>query len=50
MRLPFGAPITLDQAYPFVHDKIIALGFPDIIFKPDDAFGKIAKSTNRYKC
>ncbi len=41
MRLPFGVPFTLDQAYPFVHDKIIALGFPDIMFKPDDAFGKL---------
>jgi glucose-1-phosphate thymidylyltransferase len=38
MRLPFGAPYTLDQAYPFVHDALIAFGFPDIIFQPDDAF------------
>ncbi|MFZ5917485.1 MAG: sugar phosphate nucleotidyltransferase [Chloroflexota bacterium] len=38
MRLPYGAPYTLDQAYPFVQDCIVALGFPDIIFQPDDAF------------
>lgn len=38
MRLPFGTPYTLDQAYPFVQDKLVALGFPDILFQPDDAF------------
>ncbi len=38
MDLPFGVPYTLDQAYPFVQDAIVALGFPDIIFQPDDAF------------
>ena len=36
--LPFGPPYTLDQAYPFVRDKHVALGFPDILFEPDDAF------------
>jgi glucose-1-phosphate thymidylyltransferase len=38
MRLPYGVPYTLDQAYPFVCDKRIALGFPDILFEPGDAF------------
>lgn len=38
MRLPFGTPYTLNQAYPFVQDALVALGFPDIIFQPDDAF------------
>jgi len=38
MRVPFGAPYTLDQAYPFVQDALVAFGFPDIIFEPDDAF------------
>jgi glucose-1-phosphate thymidylyltransferase len=49
MRLPFGAPYTLDQAYPFVKDAVIALGFPDIIFQPDDAFVRLLakqRSTN----
>ncbi len=36
--LPFGAPYTLDQAYPFVRDAVVAFGFPDILFQPDDAF------------
>ena len=38
MDLPFGVPYTLDQAYPFVQDAIVVFGFPDIIFKPDDAY------------
>jgi len=38
MRLPFGAPYTINQAYPFVQDALVAFGFPDIIFQPDDAF------------
>lgn len=38
VRLPFGVPYSLDQAYPFVKDAVIALGFPDILFQPDDAF------------
>jgi glucose-1-phosphate thymidylyltransferase len=41
MRLPFGAPYTLDQAYPFVRDTLVALGFPDIIFEPEDAFAHL---------
>lgn len=38
LRLPFGAPYTLDQAYPFVQHALITFGFPDILFQPDDAF------------
>lgn len=41
MNLPFGAPYTLDQAYPFVQEALIAFGFPDIIFQPDDAFVRL---------
>lgn len=33
-----GVPYTLDQAYPFVQDKTVVFGFPDIIFQPKDAF------------
>jgi glucose-1-phosphate thymidylyltransferase len=38
MYQPFGSPFTLDQAYPFVQESIVALGFPDIVFWPDDIF------------
>ena len=43
MDLPFGVPYTLDQAYFFVRHKMVALGFPDIIFQPDDAFVHLFK-------
>jgi len=36
--LPFGPPYTLDQAYPFVQQAVVAFGFPDILFQSEDAF------------
>jgi glucose-1-phosphate thymidylyltransferase len=36
--LPYGPPYTLDQAYPFVRGARVALGFPDVLFGPKDAF------------
>lgn len=41
MRLPFGVPYTLDQAYPFVRHAIVALGFPDLLFQPADAYAQL---------
>lgn len=41
MGLPYGVPYTLDQAYPFVQDALVALGFPDILFQPENAFVKL---------
>ncbi|MGH8502045.1 MAG: nucleotidyltransferase family protein [Gammaproteobacteria bacterium] len=41
MGAPFGAPYTLDQAWPFVRDARIALGFPDILFEPADAYARL---------
>ncbi|MEW6188198.1 MAG: sugar phosphate nucleotidyltransferase [Thermodesulfobacteriota bacterium] len=49
MGLPFGAPFTLDQAYAFVQDKLVAFGFPDIIFETNNAFVRMLEcqaSTN----
>ncbi len=43
MGLPYGVPFTLDSAYPFVGDAIVALGFPDILFEPKDAYLHILK-------
>ena len=40
-RYPHGTPFTLDQAYPFIHDKNVALGFPDIQFKPMDVYQRL---------
>jgi len=41
MRLPFGPPYTLDQAYSFVRHSVVVFGFPDILFEGDDAFVKL---------
>lgn len=41
MDLPFGVPYTLDQAYPFAKDSMVVFGFPDIIFRPNDAFSQL---------
>lgn len=41
MGRPYGPPFTLDQACPFIQDALVALGFPDIIFRSDDAFKRL---------
>lgn len=41
MGTPFGVPYTLDQAYPFVKNARIALGFPDILFSPQEMFQQL---------
>ncbi len=41
MDLPYGTPFTLNQAYPFTKGKYIALGYPDIVFEPVNAFNRI---------
>ena len=33
-----GPPDTIDRAYPFVENKLVAFGFPDIMFSPEDVF------------
>ena len=43
MRIPHGVPFSVDQAYHFVKDSVVALGFPDILFKPMDAFSHLLK-------
>ncbi len=34
----WGTPFTLDQAWPFIKNHNVALGFPDIIMEPDTVF------------
>jgi len=43
MRIPFGVPYSVDQAYPFVKDEVVAFGFPDHIFQPENAFSRLLK-------
>jgi dTDP-glucose pyrophosphorylase len=44
-----GPPDTIDRAYPFVKDKIVAFGFPDILFRPKDVFTKLLARLNLQK-
>ncbi|MFG6107128.1 sugar phosphate nucleotidyltransferase [Leptothoe sp. EHU-05/26/07-4] len=41
VHVPFGVPFSLNQAYPFVKDAIVAMGFPDILFSPADAYAQL---------
>ena len=41
MREPYGPPFTLDQAHPFLPNKLVAFGFPDIMFNQDDVFKQL---------
>lgn len=36
-----SVPETLDRAFPFVQDSIVALGFPDVLFEPVDAYARL---------
>ena len=36
-----SVPETLDRAFPFVEDSLVALGFPDVIFEPVDAYAPL---------
>jgi len=41
LSFPFGAPFTLDEAYPFIRQSVVAFGFPDMIYQPEDAFSQL---------
>lgn len=47
MDAPYGPPYTLDQAFPFVKDDLVAFGFPDILFEGENAFGKLLSHQNK---
>lgn len=36
-----GVPFTIDKAFPFIKESTVLLGFPDIIFKPVNAYRKM---------
>jgi glucose-1-phosphate thymidylyltransferase len=38
MGLPYGAPFSVNQAYPFITSSIVALGYPDILIKPQNVY------------
>lgn len=37
-NLPYGVPFTLDQAFPFIMNRKVALGFPDTIYRCQDVY------------
>lgn len=39
----YGVPFTINEAFPFIEEKWVVLGFPDIIFKPADVFSSMIK-------
>jgi glucose-1-phosphate thymidylyltransferase len=41
MGKPYGAAYTLDAACPFLRGARVALGFPDILFEPPDAYARV---------
>jgi glucose-1-phosphate thymidylyltransferase len=47
--IPYGAPFTLDQAFPFVQKSTILLGFPDVLFEPEDAYLSLLKKLEETK-
>jgi glucose-1-phosphate thymidylyltransferase len=36
-----SVPETLDRAFPFTEGAVVALGFPDVIFQPVDAYARL---------
>jgi len=40
-RLPYGVPWTLDQARPFLGNATVVMGYPDILFEPEDALAQL---------
>lgn len=38
-----SVPETLDRAFPFVEEAVVALGFPDVIFQPADAYARLVE-------
>lgn len=50
MDTPFGVPYTIDQAFAFVQEAIIAFGFPDIFFEPHDVFVRLLERLSDHHC
>lgn len=47
MGNPNGVPFTIDQAFSFVENKMVAFGFPDILFPEQDAFTSLILSQRK---
>lgn len=40
----YGVPFSINQAFPVYKNKIVVLGFPDILFKPKNAFSLLLEA------
>lgn len=49
MNLPHGHPFTLDQAFPFTKHNLVAFGYPDILYSPEDAFSHLIRKQTATK-
>ncbi|MEL6650519.1 MAG: dTDP-glucose pyrophosphorylase [Bacteroidota bacterium] len=41
LRHLYGVPYTIDQAYPFVKEARVMMGFPDMLYEPTDVFEQL---------
>lgn len=39
--LPYGVPFTVDSAFPFLGDKCVLFGFPDIILQEENVYSRL---------
>jgi glucose-1-phosphate thymidylyltransferase len=46
-NLPYGVPYTLDQAFPFIMNRKVALGFPDTIYQCPNIYGLLLNRLNK---
>ena len=46
-NLSYGIPSTLDQAYPFVKHHYVAMGFPDVVLRPQDTFLRLKEKIRK---
>ncbi|NNC69777.1 MAG: dTDP-glucose pyrophosphorylase, partial [Flavobacteriaceae bacterium] len=40
-KVDYGVPFSLNTAYLYIKDKVVCLGFPDILFKPKKVFNQL---------
>lgn len=40
-RAPYGLPFSLDTAGPFTRGCVVAMGLPDVVLSPPDAFARV---------
>jgi glucose-1-phosphate thymidylyltransferase len=46
VHVPFGVPFSLNQAYPFLQNATVVMGFPDILVQPDDVYSTVLQQLN----